>query len=79
MKTQITQEEVTLTLSDDRLDNDNFVTLTLRRDGDFFEQDFLIDELLPAIHAFEMKRSRREYRENNRKLYALKEIEELDV
>ena len=49
------EDEEVLSISDDGLDNDNFVTLSFGGK----EKDFALSELLPALIAFDAKRSRR--------------------
>jgi len=67
MKIQIQtdKEDPNISLTDERLDNDNFIDLCVEQDpGLNVEVTLPIDELLSAIHAFEQKRVMRITREN---------------
>lgn len=55
MKVKLTTDEGQIIISDENLDNDNYVNIKV---GDS-EQDVLLSELMPAIIAFDAKRSRR--------------------
>jgi arginine/ornithine N-succinyltransferase beta subunit len=62
MRIELTdQSELVITLSDDGLDNDNYVDLQMGDKTGTVE----IDELLSVAHAFEKKRAIRISRENN--------------
>jgi hypothetical protein len=61
MRIELTdQSELVITLSDDSLDNDNYVDLQMGDKTGTVE----IDELLSVVHAFEQKRVMRITREN---------------
>lgn len=64
MKVQILQEGTFIELSDDALDNDNYVNLKIENGEGSIEQDVLLSELMPALIAFDAKRSRRLSDEN---------------
>lgn len=54
-------EAKTLSFDNDNLDNDNFVRVKLEdhNNDTEIECDFLIEDIMPAIIAFDAKRSRR--------------------
>jgi len=64
MKIQILQDDTFIELSDEALDNDNFVNLRIENGEGSMEQDVLLSELMPALIAFDAKRSRRLTDEN---------------
>lgn len=59
MQIKITTEEYDLILSDENLDNDNYVNIKITGNNSEMEQDVLLNEIMPAIIAFDAKRSRR--------------------
>lgn len=71
MKIQSKLENVTIEFSDDMIENDNFVGVTMfveAADGETqtsISCDFELDELMPALIAFDAKRSRRNYKEES--------------
>lgn len=70
MEIKIKTDEAVLLLSDDRLDNDNFVQVQFENvpvdtaTNNTSAQDVLLDDLFAAIIAFDSKRQRRINREH---------------
>lgn len=65
MKIIISDGKEYIRLTDDGLDNDNFVTVVVGVNKEKnYRVDVSLDELLSAIHAFEQKRIMRITREN---------------
>ena len=64
MKITITEDDACLELSDDNLDNDNYVTIVLSDEVENkYEMDVSVDELLIAVSAFAEVRAHRLERE----------------
>lgn len=59
MKITINCDDDTLILTDENLDNDNFVTLLVKREGEDTGLDVSVDELLVAVQAFSELRANR--------------------
>jgi hypothetical protein len=61
------QDEPQIILSDDELDNSNFVELFIEKEGDegYIEILLGIDEVLAALGAFQQKRVMEARRDNN--------------
>jgi hypothetical protein len=59
MKIKITTDGYYVTLSDENLDNDNYVNIKITGNNSEMEQDISINDLMPALIAFDAKRSRR--------------------
>lgn len=59
MEIKIIQEDAVLTFSDNKLDNDNYVNIEIEYDGIVIDYDFRLTEILPALIAFDAKRSKR--------------------
>jgi hypothetical protein len=60
MNIEIKGDDATITLSDDALDNDNFIGISIGNEEDYFS----LDDLSSAVKAFENKRKQRITREN---------------
>jgi hypothetical protein len=59
MKIEIREDDRRICLSNDELDNDNFIDLTIYVDeGDMMEATVSVSELYTAVKAFYEKRSR---------------------
>ena len=64
MTIEIKDSDQTIELSDDQLDNDNFIDIHMEEEGKTMTMTVPIDDLLPAVIAFDSKRSRRISREH---------------
>lgn len=59
MKIILEQEDAVLTFSDIELDDDGYVNIKIEHDGKELDYDFRITEIMPALIAFDAKRSKR--------------------
>ncbi len=59
MEIKISTDEYDVIISNTNLDNDNFVNIKITGNNSEMEQDVLITDLMPALIAFDAKRSRR--------------------
>lgn len=59
MTVKITTDEYDIIISDENLDNDNYVNIKITGTNSEMEQDVLLNEIMPALIAFDAKRSRR--------------------
>jgi hypothetical protein len=64
MKIELQDEGSVLQLTDENMENDNYVTLRICVSGEILVMDVLLTDLMSAAIAFDSKQSRRLYREN---------------
>ena len=64
MTIEIKDSDQTIELSDDQLDNDNFIDIHMEEEGKTMTLTVPIDDLFAALIAFDSKRSRRISREH---------------